>query len=346
MALKIAHNTDLTGIRRVTILQGAQIYTELRKNVTNAGILNRSYLYYTTLSLFDIGGFIFFVYQLFVQSNVFLVILATLGIAYFSVRIGGLIHDAGHRAIFNSVKFNDLFGYICSFLVAFPYTVWRTKHNAHHAHTNEEGEDPDLEVPISFTEDMFHRDTLVVRVIRKHQAWFYHIFGSMVSFTMRLKSLRYYKNNLKPQLLVEIVFFLGGLFLWYVLPFLFFPFWKALTFFLLVNIAGGFYMLHIFAPNHKGMPQLDKNVKISFIEHQIMTSRNIYGHWLTDYVYLGLNYQIEHHLFPNCPRHKLPFITPYVLKLCKKYKLNYTNMGILESTRFILSELNKVAKTS
>lgn len=135
-----------------------------------------------------------------------------------------------------------------------------------------------------------------------------------------------------------------GMFLWYILPFFIFPFWKAFLFFILTNEVAGFYMLNIFAPNHKGMPQMEKEVKISFLEHQIMTARNIYGHWLTDYLYLGLNYQIEHHLFPNCPRNKLNNITPYVRAICRKYKLSYAQMGIIESNRFILSELKKTSQ--
>lgn len=105
-------------------------------------------------------------------------------------------------------------------------------------------------------------------------------------------------------------------------------------------------MYNIFAPNHKGMPQLPKDIKISFMEHQIMTTRNIYGHWLTDFVYLGLNYQIEHHLFPNCPRNKLKLITPYVEDICRKMNLEFTRVSVLESNKIILSELNRIAKTA
>jgi fatty acid desaturase len=77
-----------------------------------------------------------------------------------------------------------------------------------------------------------------------------------------------------------------------------------------------------------------------------MTSRNVDGHWLTDFVYMGLNYQIEHHLFPNCPRINLPKITPYVKEICKKMKLEYTSVSIIETDKIILKELNDVAKAA
>jgi delta8-fatty-acid desaturase len=58
---------------------------------------------------------------------------------------------------------------------------------------------------------------------------------------------------------------------------------------------------------------------------------------------IGLNYQIEHHLFTHCPRNKLKLLTPYVKRICKKYGLEYTDVGIVETNKIILRELNEVA---
>lgn len=346
MAIRIKNDAKLELRRTLTFSEGARVYAQLREEVTRAGILKRAYWYYAFLSIVDIGLFVFFVQQFIVQTNPLLVALSIIGIGFFTVRIGGLIHDAGHRAVFRSPRLNDLFGYMTSFFIAFPYTVWRIKHNAHHAHTNEEGEDPDVEVPISFTEEMFKRHTIVVKLIRRHQHWLYYVLGPLLSFTIRLKSFRYYATNMNVRAAVEMTALVAGLAVWYVVPFVFFPVWKAVLFLLLVNGTAGFYMMNVFAPNHKGMPYLEKGTRFSFIEHQIMTARNLYGHWMTDYVYLGLNYQIEHHLFPDCPRYKLKKITPYVLAVCKKYGLTYTQASIIETNKIIYSELKKVAQTS
>ncbi len=346
MTIRIKNDSSLSHRRALTFHEGAKIYAQLRKDVTAAGILKRAYFYYAVLCLFDIGLFALFIQQFIVQTNPIAVALSIFGIAFFTVRIGGLIHDAGHRAIFKSPRINDLFGYLTSFFIAFPYTVWRVKHNAHHAHTNEEGEDPDVEVPVSFTEEMFRRNTLVVRLIRRHQHWLYYILGPLLSFTIRIKSFKFYKENFTPKTILEVGALLFGLFTWYIVPFLVFPFWKALMFFVMVNGLTGFYMMNVFAPNHKGMPYLEKGVKFSFIEHQIMTARNLYSHWMTDYVYLGLNHQIEHHLFPDCPRYRLKMITPYVKKICRKYKMAYTATSIMETNRIIYRELKKTAQTA
>ena len=345
MARRITKQSDIRNSRVINPREGLQMYIELRNEVTKSKILKRSYIYYFFITCLEFLGFGFFLYQLVIQRNPWLTFFTSLGIAFFSVRIGGLIHDAGHRAIFRSTKLNDLFGYFCSFIIAFPYSVWRVKHNAHHANVNEEDEDPDLEIPFSFTERSYKRNNFFVKVVRKYQVWLYYLLGPLVSFTIRLKSFWFYRKNFTPRLSVEILLLVFGLAVWYIVPFYIFPFWKALLFFVVINFVGGFYMLNIFAPNHKGMPQLKKGLKLSFVEHQIITSRNIYGHWLTDYMYLGLNYQIEHHLFPNCPRNKLHLLTPLIKKFCQKYRLAYTSMSFLDSNRFILSELNAVSQT-
>lgn len=344
MVMKIQTEADIRRFRKLTPLEGARIYASLRKDVTDAGILNRDYLYYAELCSIDIIGFFFFIYQFFIQTDPWMLMVVGIGVSIFTVRFGGLIHDAGHRAIFTSPLINDVFGFLFSSVVAFPFLVWQDKHNKHHAHTNEEGSDPDLDVPISFTGEMLKRKGLAVRMIRKYQAWLFYPLGSLVSFTMRFKALRYYKEHLNKKIFFAMMLQLAGMFLWYILPFLLFPLWKAVLFFILVNEVAGLYMLNIFAPNHKGMPQFAKNLQFSFLEHQIVTARNIYGHWMSDYMYMGLNYQIEHHLFPNCPRNKLSKITPYVLALCKRYKLPYVQMGPLESSIFILKELDKASK--
>jgi len=55
-------------------------------------------------------------------------------------------------------------------------------------------------------------------------------------------------------------------------------------------------------PGHKGMPTIAPGHKIDFLRRQVLTSRNVRGGGFTDLFLGGLNYQVEHHLFPNMPR--------------------------------------------
>jgi fatty acid desaturase len=69
-------------------------------------------------------------------------------------------------------------------------------------------------------------------------------------------------------------------------------------------------------PNHKGMPILSKYDDMYFLRRQVLTARNVRGGWLTDLVLGGLNYQIEHHLFPSMPRPALRRARPAVWAYC------------------------------
>jgi fatty acid desaturase len=92
------------------------------------------------------------------------------------------------------------------------------------------------------------------------------------------------------------------------------------------------------------MPVLGQTTRLSFLEHQIITSRNIADNWFTDFVYLSLNYQIEHHLFPDCARNKLKLVTPYIKELCRTHGLPFTVVGLRESFGVILDGLRSVVQ--
>lgn len=346
MAKKIKNTSKDLLFQKLSVVDGAKAYGQIREAVTKQGILKRAYGYYTFLMLFTFVGFFLSVYFIVVSHSLLSLLIWSLPFAFFTVQIGGLLHDAGHRAIFKTTLMNDIFGHFFGASVAIAYGSWKIKHNLHHAHTNQEDEDPDLEVPFSFTEDRYKGRRGIVGFIRKNQAYLYFPLGSLVWLSLRTSSMKFLLRNFKWKRLWEMGMFLLALGVWFLVPFIVFPLGKALFLLLFVNSLIGLYLLNVFAPNHKGMPQLGKGVRISFIEHQILTSRNIRGHWLTDFIFMGLNYQIEHHLFPNTPRNKLRLITPYVLAFCREKKMDYTNVSAWKSNKIILSELHHVSKTS
>jgi fatty acid desaturase len=92
-----------------------------------------------------------------------------------------------------------------------------------------------------------------------------------------------------------------------------------------------------FAPNHKGMPTLTQSEELDFLRRQVLTSRNVRGSRLVDFVLGGLNYQIEHHLFPNMPRPNLRHAQPLVRAFCTRHNIRYTEatmFGYTEATMF------------
>lgn len=326
------------------ILDGVREYGKLRLKLSQQGVFDRSYSYYGGLTILFFVGFFVSSYFLVISKSPLLLILFGIIFSFFTVQLAGLLHDCGHRAIFKSTFMNDILGNIFGTFLGISYNWWKMKHNMHHSHPNQEGEDPDIEIPlISFTQKRLANKKGLAALLRKYQVYLYYPIGSLISFGVRIDSTLFITKYFNKKRVIELTILASGIFVWYALPFLIFPFTKAILLILVINFSMGFYILNVFAPNHKGMPEFAKNVKVSFLEQQIMTARNIYGNFFTDFFYMGLNYQIEHHLFPNTPRNKLKLITPYVIEICKRRNLEFTRTSILESNRIILSQLHQTA---
>lgn len=325
------------------VLRGTKAYAKLRRQVSQAGMLDRSYTYYTILAIATIALFLFSAYQLIITPASWLLVLWSIIGGFFAVQIAGLIHDAGHRAIAKSTKVNDALGYFYSALIAMGFQKWQVKHNKHHASTNVIDEDPDIELPVlCYTKERYLAKKGIAKVLRKYHIWFFYPIGALAGFSARLGSIEHFRSNTTWKNSWQLAIYVVGSFVWYVLPFFVFDSGKALIIFGFINMTMGLYMQTIFAPNHKGMPQIKKGTKLSFMELQICTSRNIRQSWLTDYLYVGLNNQIEHHLFTNCPRNKLRLLIPYVKQMCQELDLEYTSVNYLESMAIILQEMREI----
>jgi fatty acid desaturase len=118
---------------------------------------------------------------------------------------------------------------------------------------------------------------------------------------------------------------------------------QALLFIVVHQALFGLYMGLVFAPNHKGMQLLDDESQLDFVRRQVLTSRDVKGHAVTDFLYGGLNYQIEHHLFPSMPRNKLKEAQTIVRAFCEARSIPYRETGALQSNREILQYLHRVS---
>jgi fatty acid desaturase len=117
---------------------------------------------------------------------------------------------------------------------------------------------------------------------------------------------------------------------------------QAVAFVLVQQGLFGVYLGCSFAPNHKGMPVLGAEEKLDFLRRQVITSRNIRGGWLTDFTLGGLNYQIEHHLFPSMPRPSLRHAQEPVRAFCAQHGIAYHETGFFASYAQVLQHLHTV----
>ena len=119
--------------------------------------------------------------------------------------------------------------------------------------------------------------------------------------------------------------------------------WRALLVIVIQKCVGGFYLASVFAPNHKGMPQIEAGQELDFLRSQVLTSRNVKSSPLTDLLYGSLNYQIEHHLFPTMPRCNIRRAHKIVRAYCAELAIPYHEATIYRSYQEILSFLHEVS---
>ena len=116
-----------------------------------------------------------------------------------------------------------------------------------------------------------------------------------------------------------------GVVLWVLSPVL------AVAFVAVHQAVFGLYMGCSFAPNHKGMPIIGAEQKLDYLRRQVVTSRNVRGGWFVDQLLGGLNYQVEHHLFPSMPRTHLRKAQRLVQTYCAQHRIPYTETSLFAS---------------
>ena len=118
--------------------------------------------------------------------------------------------------------------------------------------------------------------------------------------------------------------------------------WRGFGIFFASNVIGSVYFAAIVAPNHRGMPVWTGGVKLSFLERQVLSSRDLTSHPVWDFFYGGLNYQIEHHLFPTIPRVNLKRAQTIIQPFCEAHSLSYEVTDPLTGYRRVYSELRRI----
>ncbi|MFV2116052.1 fatty acid desaturase family protein [Micromonospora sp. LOL_025] len=324
---------------------GGSQYAELSRLIRRAGLLDPRRGYYA-LRIGALGGCYVGTWALFGwlgESWWQLGVAAVLAVVF--AQAGFIGHDAGHRQVFRTRRANDLVGLVHgNLLIGLSYGWWVGKHNRHHAHPNTEGHDPDIVVrPLSFTRGQAREQRGPGALVVRHQAYLFfplllleglHLHANSVKALVGPSRIR--RRPVEAALLaVHTVGYLGAVIL--VLS----PA-QAVAFVLVNQGLLGLYLGSAFAPNHKGMPILAADDRLDYLRRQVLTSRNVRGNWFIDALLGGLNYQIEHHLFPSMPRPNLRRARPLVRQFCADHDVAYHETSLTRSWRQVLGHLHAV----
>jgi fatty acid desaturase len=268
------------------------------------------------------------------------------GLGVLSAQYGFIAHEASHRQVFRNNKANDWTGLLLANLFAgLSYGFWLRKHNKHHQRPNQIGEDPDIAIRVlSFTTESKESKRGIERWFSDRQGYLFPLLLLFTGFDLLVDSfagLVRKDRKLSIRLLEFSLMMIRQLTPYVVFAILFGPIWGLALWFVMM-MAFGFFMGAAFAPNHKGMPLVPKEAKLDFFSRQVLTSRNIRGSWLKDNLMGGLNYQVEHHLFPSMARPNLRKAHEIVVEYCRKHEVTLVEMNLLASYVAIMKHLNKV----
>lgn len=330
------------------------MYNEILKRVHNEGLLKKNPGFY--LRLLGIVAIISLVmWGAIVTSGVlygdgWLSMLWVFPIACFlgvvTAQFGFVAHEAAHKQVFESNKTNEWVGLILANLFAgMGYGFWLNKHNRHHQRPNQLGYDPDIQLPVlSFNHEQVEVRKGPEKWAAKHQGKLFILLlsGSAFLFVQdSFKSLIRPHRYVKHRWLEAVLFFIRQVTPFVVFFILFNPI-QAVLLYMGFMLTFGLFIGGAFAPNHKGMPIVPEGSKLDFFHRQVLMSRNITPSFWKDIMMGGLNYQVEHHLFPSMPRTSLPRARELVKEFCEETGTPYTEVGLFESFAIIREFLDDV----
>jgi fatty acid desaturase len=320
-------------------------YSALLKQVRADGLLQRRIGYYravfaalaATLALAGVG------FAVLGASWFQLIVAGVLGVLF--TQFAFLSHEAAHRQVFASNTWNDRAArYGGTFLAGVSYAWWMNKHTRHHGNPNTVGKDPDISFEaISFRPVDAAGKRGLMRALVRVQGYAFFPMLLLEGVNLHWQSIRTYVTGTGTPgrwreasvFLVRFVLYLGVLF-WFL------PVGMAFGFLGVQLAVFGFYMGIAFAPNHKGMPIIEDGQKVDFFSRQVLTSRNIHGGRWVEHLMGGLNYQVEHHLFPNMARPNLRAARLVVRQFCAEHDVTYTETSLLHSYAIVVQYLNRV----
>jgi len=309
------------------------------------------FLYFTPLILMLVG----------VVSYFWWVMLMWVLMGFGMSGIGlSIMHDANHESYSKNKNVNKALGFLVNFLGAY-HVNWKIQHNVlHHTFTNVEGFDDYINVPV-----------LRLSPKQKKSKWFifqaYYasfLYGMMtinwLLFKDFAKLVQYKKQNLLASQGLSFRKALSLLIInkaWYivltlVLPLILvdLPWWQIVLGFVLMQFICGLILSYIFQPAHvieeTNFYEADTtgSVENNWAIHQLKTTANFADKSILFSWFIGgLNYQIEHHLFPNICHVHYKKISKIVKETAQEFDIPYyqhkTFFGAVRSHFALLNQL-------
>jgi fatty acid desaturase len=323
----------------------ASEFAPLLRQVKEAGLLERRRGHYARVITLNALALAAVWAGVVLAGGSWWVLLLAVPMAVLGARTAFLGHDAGHQQIAAGRRVNRVLGLVHgNLLLGMGYGWWNDKHNRHHANPNHLGKDPDVEVgALVWSRAQAVERQGFARFLTKHQAWLFFPMLLLEGFALKVATVTDLARRSRRERLAEGVLLAAHLLGYTTLLLWAMPLGTAVVFALVHHALFGLHLGCSFAPNHKGMhmPEEDGE-RWGHLRRQVLTSRDVRGGRVTDWLFGGLNYQIEHHLFPSMPRPHLRLVQPLVRSHCLRSGVPYTEAGLVDSYAQALRHMHAV----
>lgn len=319
-------------IPQLTHEDGQRIWKSLQKDLGQEGLFNASALETSLRFLFLLIILAFGFWLAWdPEGSALKVVLGNIILALVLAQFAFLGHDSAHGALTGKKTVSTVIGEFCMTVVnGLCFLEWRSRHVEHHLLCQHEATDPDMQVSFvaSLTKDAALKKKGLALFFTRIQA--YTLWPLSFGFGHSQRFLGQAGAFMKPKKffwdLIALIFHYG---LWIAFPLLVLELsWsQVLLVYLIPLTLLGPYLAAIFWVNHLGMPLVEDTSKFSFFEHQVRTTRNVLPLPGTAWLYGGLCYQIEHHLFPTIPSYRLGKAKVLTQKRVEEAGMSYHECG-------------------
>merc|ERR1712160_744 len=358
-------------------------YRDLRKKFIMMGFFKSNKLFYLYKCASNMVLWAVACAMAYYSDSVLVHIASALLLALFWQQCGWLAHDFLHHQVFKKREYGDYAGLFWGNLMqGFSVQWWKNKQNGHHATPNlhntsvhtQDG-DPDIDtMPLlawsikqaqSFREmNADGKDSTFVKYAIKFQAFTYFPILLLARISWLNESfktayglgastenakLEMERKGLQYPLYERVGIALH--YAWMIVLTTGFGRWsiaRSLMYFFISTCSSGLFLALVFGLGHNGMAVYDATTRPDFWKLQVTTTRNITGghgipQWFVDWLCGGLQYQVDHHLFPMMPRHNLPKTHKLVESFCKEWGVTYHETDLIDGTYEVLKHLSTVS---
>lgn len=338
----------------------------LHDKFKSEGVFEPDYLFYLTRAAIILLLFACSFYLFTYSTSLWACAASAVCLGFAWQQLAFVGHDIGHHVVTHDMKLDDKLGVVFgNFLQGISLEWWKHSHNTHHSVTNSLTHDPDIQhLPFLAVDKLFFESIFSKYYHRKldfdkageffiaKQHYLFYVVMALARFNLYAQSFRH--NTVGPggkdvkRSRIELIS-LACFWVWFLTVLSFTPTWLHLVTFLLIShaVAGIVHVQicinHFPMDTYDGVPQ-KYFTNDGYLMSQLKTTRNIECPPFMDFFHGGLQFQIEHHIFPHLTRSKLRYVQGHLKELCMKHDLPYQSVPFWKANYDVLVKLYETSK--